>query len=58
MADSIVVNSKVREAVKQAGKNMSGELSEALDKKVRLLINDAVSRANENGRATVMAKDL
>jgi len=51
-----VVKAKIREAAK--GFNVSGDLAEALNKKVEQLIKDACSRAEANGRKTVMAKDL
>jgi histone H3/H4 len=55
MGELLVVSSKVKEAIT---KSVSGDFAEALDKKVRALIADAERRAGDNGRATVMAKDL
>lgn len=51
-----VVKAKIREAAK--GFNVAGDVAEALNKKVEQLIKDACSRAEANGRKTVMAKDL
>lgn len=58
MAETLVIASKVREAVKASGKSMSGDFPDKISQKVHALINDAVARAGENGRATVMAKDV
>jgi histone H3/H4 len=51
-----VVKTKIREGAK--GFNVAGDFTEALNKKVEQLIKDACSRAEANGRKTVMAKDL
>lgn len=58
MADSIVVTSKVKDAVKGKDLRMSGDVPEALDNKVRQMINDAAKRAQENGRGTLRPYDL
>jgi len=51
-----VVKAKIRDAATDF--NVSGDLADALDKKVEQLIKDACERAKANGRRTVMAKDL
>ena len=57
MSDLLVVKAKIKDAV--GGKhNVAGDLAEALDKKLRVLVQDACERADGNGRKTVMAKDL
>jgi len=56
MAESIVVKAKIKDVAK--GFNVAGDLAEALNVKVEALIKDACSRADSNGRKTVMAKDL
>lgn len=56
MADLIVVKAKVKDIAK--GANVSGDFAEALDKFARECIEDAVKRADDNGRKTVMAKDI
>ena len=38
--------------------NVSGDFAAALSAKVEVLIKDAVSRAEANGRKTVKARDL
>jgi histone H3/H4 len=56
MADSIVVKSKIKELT---GKyNVAGDFADALDAKVKALVQDAVKRAEANGRKTIMAKDI
>ncbi len=56
MADLLVVKAKIKEVVKNH--NVAGDFAEALDKKLRVIVADAVERADSNGRKTVMAKDL
>ncbi len=51
-----VVKSKIKEAAGDF--NVSGDFAEALNKKVEKLVRDACSRAEANGRKTVMAKDI
>lgn len=53
----IVVASKVREYVKKKNCNTSGEFISELSNSVYNLIDRALSRAQENGRKTVQAKD-
>ena len=57
MAD-LVVQSKVKEQVKELGKRMGGEFPDALDQKVKELVADAVRRAEGNGKGTVQPNDL
>lgn len=54
----VVVASKVKEAVKEAGCQSSGDLVDAISDKVHDLLEAAVERAKENGRATVRPYDL
>ncbi len=56
MADLLVVKAKVKDAAK--GANCAGDLAEALDKRARELVKDAAMRAQDNGRRTVMSKDI
>jgi histone H3/H4 len=51
-----VVKAKIKEAAK--GYYVAGDFAEALNRKVENLIKDACSRAEANGRKTVMAKDI
>ena len=57
---SLVVKAKIKEYTKVEDKvlNVSGDFSDKLSEKVEVLIRDACKRAKENGRSTVMAKDL
>lgn len=56
MSDSIVVKSKVKELA--VGYNVAGDFADALDEKAKMLVKEAIRRAEANGRKTVMAKDL
>ena len=58
MGDSLVVGSKVKEAVKGAGCNMAGDFPDGLSKVVADLVAKACSRAKANGRKTVRPEDL
>lgn len=53
-----VVESKVKEQIKAAEMNCAGDFCDALDKKIELVITDAVARAKSNDRKTVRAGDL
>jgi len=57
---SLVVKAKIREYAKVDDKllNVSGDFADALSMKVEHMIKDACKRARDNGRSTVMAKDL
>lgn len=57
MAD-LVVQSKVKEHIKEQGKRMSGDFVDALDEKVKAMVTDAVRRAEGNGKGTVKPNDL
>ena len=61
MSDTlVVVKAKIRELAVIDGKtmNVAGDVAEILDKKVRKHIEEACRRAKENGRNTLMGKDL
>lgn len=58
MADSLVVQSKVKEFISSKGYNTAGDLVETLSAKVEDILAAAVERAEGNSRKTVMAKDL
>jgi histone H3/H4 len=55
---SLVVASKVKDVIKEKGLQTSGEAIEALNKRVLALVEEAISRAQANKRATVKAQDL
>jgi histone H3/H4 len=54
----VVVASKVKDAVKESGCQSSGDLIEAISDKVHDMLEAAVERAKNNGRATVRPYDL
>jgi hypothetical protein len=54
----LVVGTKVKDVVKAAGLQSSGELIEAISGKVHDLLTAAAKRASENGRKTVRSHDL
>ena len=56
MAELLVVKAKVREAC--GDMSVSADLADVLNEKVHELVRKAVWRAKENGRRTVMGKDL
>jgi len=58
MADSLVVGSKVKDAVKAEGCNTAGDLVDALSAEVAKMIKKAAVRAQANGRKTVRAADI
>lgn len=53
---SIIVKSKIKSAVPDL--SVSGEVPEALNKKVLKLLEEASNRAKLNGRRTLKARDL
>ena len=58
MGDSLVVGSKVKEAIKVEGCNCAGDLVDALSAEVATTVKKAAGRAKANGRKTVRAADL
>ena len=54
----VIIASKAKDAIKAAGCQSSGDLVEALSNKVHDLVEAAVKRAKDNGRATVRPYDL
>ncbi|OGQ04148.1 MAG: hypothetical protein A2W61_04455 [Deltaproteobacteria bacterium RIFCSPLOWO2_01_44_7] len=56
--DVLVVQSKVKEYIKGKGCQTSATAIEALSKKVKDLLNEAVDRAKSNNRATVKDRDI
>jgi len=52
----IIVKSKIKEAVPDM--RVSGDVAEALNRKVLRLLEDAATRAKLNGRRTLQARDL
>jgi hypothetical protein len=54
----LVVGTKVKDVVKAAGLQSSGELIEAVSVRVHDLLAGAIQRASGNGRKTVRSYDL
>ena len=54
----LVVGSKMKDVVKGAGCQSSGDLIQAVSDRVHALLERAVNRAKSNGRATVRPYDL
>jgi len=52
----LIVKSKIKSAVPEL--SVSGDVPEALNKKILKLLEDASQRAKANGRRTLQAKDL
>lgn len=57
MSDMVVVASKVRGYLKGKGVKMSGELPEAINKKILVMLDSAAERARANKRSTVKPQD-
>lgn len=56
--EMLLVSSKVRAMIKDAGCNTSGDALEGLNAYVGWLVTQAARRAGENGRKTVRAHDF
>jgi histone H3/H4 len=60
--DCIIIKSKIREVVESTGtkevNNISEDVADALDKKVRELIKEGVKRAEDNHRKTLYGRDI
>ena len=57
--DVLVVVSKLKAYIKaKSGMNTSGDVAENLSDKLRRLCDDAIIRARQDGRKTVMARDF
>ena len=54
----LLVASKVREMIKDAGCNTAGDALDGLNAYVAWLVGQATKRASENGRKTVRAHDF
>ena len=56
MTELLVVRSKIKDVAKDM--NVAGDFADALSVKVEQLIKDAIKRAQENKRRTIMAHDI
>ncbi len=52
----IIIKSKIKSAVPDL--QVASEIPDALNKKVKQILDDAVQRAKANGRRTLQARDL
>jgi len=58
MAESLVVQSKVREMFKQLDCNTGSDAVDALNAEVERIVKRAAERTKENGRKTVKGADI
>ena len=56
--EMLLVVSKVRQLIKDAGCNTAGDALDGLNAYVSWLVQQAAKRASENGRKTVRAHDF
>lgn len=56
--ESVIVQSKLREAIKQLDLQMDGSLPDAVNEKVHAILAKAAGRAKANGRKTLRPYDL
>ena len=54
----VVVGSKVKEVVREAGLRSDGALVASVSEKVHELLHAAIARCTQNGRSTVRPHDL
>jgi len=55
----VTIRTQVKDLLKQLGvDNMSADFQDKLDNHVRQVISSACKRAQENGRRTVMGRDV
>jgi hypothetical protein len=54
----VVVGSKVKEVIKEAGLRSDGELVQAVSDKVHEILTAAIGRCQGNNRSTVRPHDL
>lgn len=58
MAEILIVTSKVKSYIKEAGMNTAASVAEALSEKVRKVCDDAVENARKAKRKTVRDTDI
>ena len=54
----LLVQSKIREYIKKKGLNTGGDALDAIEKSLKEILDKAIKRATENGRKTLMGKDI
>ena len=58
MAEILIVTSKVKDYIKQAGMNTAASVAEALSDKVRQVCDEAMANARSAKRKTVRDTDI
>ncbi len=58
MTEILVVQSKIRDMIKNEGCATSQEAVEALSKEIERMVKRSIERAKENGRKTVKGQDI
>jgi len=58
MAENLVVQSKVKDMVKNMNMRASGDFTDGVSKQVETLVKAACKRAKDNGRQTVRVYDI
>lgn len=58
MSELLVVASKVRAYLKEKNAKMSGDLPEAINAKLMVILDDAAGRSRGNKRTTVKPQDV
>jgi len=58
MGETLVVTSKVKEAIKAEGCNTASDAVDAISAKVSAMVKEAAERAKANGRKTVRGVDF
>jgi histone H3/H4 len=53
----LLVQSKIRQYIKDAGLNTGGDSLDAIESALKRSLDDAIERAKSNDRKTLMAKD-
>jgi histone H3/H4 len=56
--ENLIVGSKVKALVSEAGMRSDGNLATAVSDRVREIVQAAIERAQKNGRSTVRPHDL
>ncbi len=54
----VVVGSKIKEVIKEAGLRSDGDLVQSVSDKVHEILAEAINRCKGNGRSTVRPYDL
>jgi histone H3/H4 len=58
VTEILVIQSKIRDMIKNEGCATSQEAVEALSKEIERMVKRSIERAKENGRKTVKGQDI